>query len=466
LNKHFSYFALAAIILSCGKIDRSYITFSGNIKNNNEKIIKVTNYNSALKQEIAIDSLGDFSGQVLVDKDGYYFFQIGRSYTTVKFKRGHNVNVQIDANNFYESMSYSGDLKKENNYNVAKSHLRSSRVGDPKEYFVVPLNEFLPKIEKTRDTLFSLLDKSGLGQKDIEVEKKIIEYEYLQTYNNYKKFFHYHNKIDPDLPEDYFDPILSMDTDDEALFRHSRAYRNLIIENFRLSSKKEMQNNPSLTIIDFVKAKISGIKSIDIREQFASMLIRQMKDENENIDDDYHKIMSLLSTERNRDKLTQRYNSARLTKAGLASVDFNYENYDGGMTSLEDLRGKLLYIDVWATWCGPCIREFPALKELVKEYDEKDIEFVSISIDSKNDYNKWKKMVAEKNIGGIHLYDDEGLSSDFMRAFSVSLIPRFMMIDPQGKIITAKAPRPSSKEVRKFIDGYLDKPRIMKFSNS
>jgi len=466
LNKHFSYFALAAIILSCGKIDRSRITFSGNIKNNSEKIIKVTNYNSALKQEIAIDSLGDFSGQVLVDKDGYYFFQVGRSYTTVRFKRGHNVNVQIDANNFYKSMSYSGELKKENNYNVAKSHLRSSRVGDPKDYFVVPLNEFLPKIEKTRDTLFSLLDKSGLGQKDIEIEKKIIEYEYLQTYNNYKKFFHYHNKIDPDLPEDYFDPILSMDTDDEALFRHSRAYRNLIIENFRLSSKKEMQNNPSLTIIDFVKAKISGIKSIDIREQFASMLIRQMKDENENIDDDYHKIMSLLSTERNRDKLTQRYNSARLTKAGLASVDFNYENYDGGMTSLEDLRGKLLYIDVWATWCGPCIREFPALKELVKEYDEKDIEFVSISIDSKNDYNKWKKMVAEKNIGGIHLYDDEGLSSDFMRAFSVSLIPRFMMIDPQGKIITAKAPRPSSKEVRKFIDGYLDKPRIMKFSNS
>jgi len=114
LNKYLSYFALAAIILSCGKIDRSRITFSGNIKNNSEKIIKVTNYNSTLKQEIAIDSMGNFSGPVLIDKDGYYFFQIGRSYTTVMFKRGHNVNVQIDANNFYKSMSYSGDLKKEN----------------------------------------------------------------------------------------------------------------------------------------------------------------------------------------------------------------------------------------------------------------------------------------------------------------------------------------------------------------
>ena len=75
-------------------------------------------------------------------------------------------------------------------------------------------------------------------------------------------------------------------------------------------------------------------------------------------------------------------------------------------------------------------------------------------------------MVAEKNIGGIHLYDDEGLYSYFMRGFSVSVIPRFMMIDAEGIIISAKAPRPSSKEVRKFIDGYLDKPRIMKFSNS
>ena len=75
-------------------------------------------------------------------------------------------------------------------------------------------------------------------------------------------------------------------------------------------------------------------------------------------------------------------------------------------------------------------------------------------------------MDSEKNIGGIHLYDPEGLNSDFKKAFSVSLIPRFMMLDTEGKIITAKAPRPSSKEVRKFIDGYLEKPKVMKFTNS
>ena len=67
-------------------------------------------------------------------------------------------------------------------------------------------------------------------------------------------------------------------------------------------------------------------------------------------------------------------------------------------------------------------------------------------------------MVPEKNVGGIQLYDADGLNSEFMKAFSVGLIPRFMMIDGEGKIITAQAPRPSSDDVRKFIDGHLEKP--------
>ena len=466
MKKYLIFLVLVFLFISCSKVPNARITFSGNIKNNSEDILKVSNYNSTLKQEIPIDSLGNFRGLVEVETDGYYFFQVGRSYTTVRFKKGQNVHVSIDASDFFKSIIYSGDLKKENNYNVSKSKLRANLVGDTKEYFVVPLNDFLPKIEKTRDTLFSLLANSELSQKDTELEKKLIKYEYLQTYNNYKKFYNYHKKVDPVLPDNYFDPILGMNTDDDEIFRYSRAYRNLIIENFRLSSKIALSKDTSLTIIDFVKNKISDLKSADIREQIASMLIREIREENENIDDDYDKIMTLLASDRMKEKLTLRYKSAISTTSGTASVDFNYENFDGGSISLQELRGKLLYIDVWATWCGPCIKEMPALKELVKEYAKKDIEFVSISIDGKNDYDKWKKMVPEKNVGGIQLYDAEGLDSDFMKAFSVSLIPRFMMIDSEGKIITAKAPRPSSEDVRNFIDSHLDKPKIMKFTSS
>ena len=456
------------IIVSCSSDSDSgyFINFSGNIKNTKEKILKVTNYNSTLKQEIKINDTGDFNGKVNIDSDGYYSFQIGRSYTNVRFKKGSNVKLSLDADSFFTSIEYFGDLKKVNNYNVAKLKLRSKLIGDSKEYFVVPINDFLEKIEKTRDTLFYLLNKTELIPKDKFLEKKIIKYEYLQSYNNYKKFYSYHKNTDPQLPDDYYEPVINMDIDDDEIFKYSRPYRNLIIENYRLTSEIFLENNPEHGIIDFVEEKIKTIKSTDIKDQFSSMLIRQMNEKNPNIEKDYLKIMDILIADRLKKKLTMRYNSAKTAKKGTTSVNFTYENFNGGTTSLGDLEGKLLYIDVWATWCGPCIKEMPYLKELIGEYKGKEIEFVSISIDSKNDYDKWRKMVIEKDIGGIQLYDHEGLDSEFMKAFSVSIIPRFMMIDSKGNIVTSNAPRPSSSEVRDYINNFLTRPKVRKFSNS
>lgn len=466
MKNYFLIFVNITLFICCSNNDSSFITFSGKIKNSTADIITVSNYNSTMREDFPIDSSGHFSAKIKIDKDGYYFFKIGRPYATVRFKKGHNVHVDIDADDFFKSRSFSGDLKIENNYSVGKSSLRSKFVGDPKDYFVVPLDEFLLKIEKTRDTVFELLEKSNLSLEDKIIEKRIIEYDYLQSYNNYQKFYSYHKKVKANLPDDYYDPVINMDTDDDEIFRHSRAYRNLIVENFRHSSKRELALDSTLTIIDFVKNKISNIKSIDIREQYASMLIRQMKESNPNLDDDYKRIMSLLLTDRMKEKLTQRHKTAKESTSGAQAIDFNYENFNGGRTTLKDLSGKLLYIDVWATWCGPCIKEMPALKELVAHYAGKEIEFVSISIDHQSDYKKWRKMVPEKNVGGIHLYDNEGLNSSFMKAFSVGLIPRFMMIDREGKIITAHAPRPSDKGVKDFIDKQLSGPKVIKFTSN
>jgi len=121
----------------------------------------------------------------------------------------------------------------------------------------------------------------------------------------------------------------------------------------------------------------------------------------------------------------------------------NFENYKGGKTSLDDLKGKFVYIDLWATWCEPCLKEIPALKDLEKEYRGKNITFVSISTDQKVDYNKWKTMVKDKELTGIQLYFGEDL--EFVQAYNVSSIPRFILIDPNGNIVEQNAPRPSQK---------------------
>ncbi|WP_136667424.1 TlpA disulfide reductase family protein [Flavobacterium sp. H122] len=140
---------------------------------------------------------------------------------------------------------------------------------------------------------------------------------------------------------------------------------------------------------------------------------------------------------------------------GTNSPSFNYENHKGGTTKLEDFKGKYVYIDVWATWCGPCRAEIPSLKKTEEAYHGKNIEFVSISIDQQKDHEKWKKFVTEKQLGGVQLMADKDWNSDFAKSYGITGIPRFILIGPDGKIVNADAPRPSSPELTRLLDSVV-----------
>jgi len=124
----------------------------------------------------------------------------------------------------------------------------------------------------------------------------------------------------------------------------------------------------------------------------------------------------------------------------------------GGTTSLSDLKGKYVYIDVWATWCGPCVREIPALKALEQKFHDKNIEFVSISIDVEKNYNKWKNMITARDLRGVQLLADKGWQSSFVKDYGIKGIPRFILLDPEGKIINANAPRPSNPNLTTLLE--------------
>ena len=132
---------------------------------------------------------------------------------------------------------------------------------------------------------------------------------------------------------------------------------------------------------------------------------------------------------------------------GAPSPSFDYENHKGGKTSLADLKGKYVYIDVWATWCGPCIAEIPSLKKVEQQYHDKNIEFVSISIDEANAYDKWKEMVTAKELGGIQVIADNAWGSKFVKDYKINGIPRFILIDPNGNVVNPDAPRPSNPKL-------------------
>ncbi|MEN8125141.1 MAG: TlpA disulfide reductase family protein [Bacteroidota bacterium] len=139
-------------------------------------------------------------------------------------------------------------------------------------------------------------------------------------------------------------------------------------------------------------------------------------------------------------------------KPGTPSPKFNYPDINGKNISLDDLKGKYVYVDVWATWCAPCKREIPYLKDLNKEYLDKDITFVSLSIDKMEDKDKWIKMVKDKNLEGVQIMADNAWNSDFVTNYGIKGIPRFILIDKEGNILDSDAPRPSDPRLKKLFD--------------
>jgi len=142
---------------------------------------------------------------------------------------------------------------------------------------------------------------------------------------------------------------------------------------------------------------------------------------------------------------------AKLPRIGEPAIDFTYPDKDGNEFSLSSFNNSLVYVDVWATWCGPCKAEIPALKELEHDYHNNNITFLSVSVDT--DKEAWLKMVAEKELGGVQLWAD-GWSA-ITKSYAINGIPRFMLFDANGNVISLDAPRPSSDEIRGLIDTNL-----------
>jgi thiol-disulfide isomerase/thioredoxin len=140
---------------------------------------------------------------------------------------------------------------------------------------------------------------------------------------------------------------------------------------------------------------------------------------------------------------------------GQKGLDFTYKDINDKAVSFSDFKGKFVYIDLWATWCGPCKAEIPHMKKIEEDYHGKNIVFVSLSLDKPKDAQKWKDYVTKEQLKGIQLMADKDFGSDVAKNYDVNAIPRFLLFDTKGNIINADALRPSNPELRVQLDKLL-----------
>jgi thiol-disulfide isomerase/thioredoxin len=123
----------------------------------------------------------------------------------------------------------------------------------------------------------------------------------------------------------------------------------------------------------------------------------------------------------------------KLTQPGVGStMEISFTSLDGKKVDLAAMKGQVVLIDYWATWCGPCIAELPSVKGAYEKYHGKGFEIISISLD--DDEQKLRNFIKEKQMSWIHQFDGKGWQNELSKKYGINSIPATFLIGKDGKV--------------------------------
>ncbi|NNE27372.1 MAG: TlpA family protein disulfide reductase [Saprospiraceae bacterium] len=435
--------ALMFCFLSCSSdaVEQAPVVLSGTIQNAKAELVTISRDTN--EYDLMIDEEGNFTDTLELDQ-GYYTFTHGRERTTIYLTPGNELSVSLDAKEFDESIKWEGTGANENNYLAQKYLLDESFGGSYKDLYSKSEVDFIAEMESRKTRLDSLLATSEISSDFAKVETDNIKYQFISDSYDFEGTHRYF-AADPDfeVSDDFNNQFTSIDFGSDELYKTVPSYKDLMMYKYAYTrdlhgSMKELQT----------------VQSQKIKDDMVALVVSYMGPGVDSLESVINSMKAITSDQALQAKLDEKYEKMKVLQPGNDSPGFDFENVNGENVKLADLQGRNVYIDVWATWCGPCKREIPFLKTLESDYHNKNIEFVSISVDTPKDKQKWLDMVRDEELKGIQLISDNGWKTSFVENYLINGIPRFILLDADGNIVSADAPRPSSgKEIREMIDG-------------
>lgn len=460
MKKIVTSIAVISLLAACGekaaegKVD--YAVLSGKVssvdaKGENQKLLLLQN--DEVVKEIPVQADGTFRDTIREIGDNHFYYLVENPAVQTPLYLANGTNMELTLNEEVSKTMVSGSETKQTQYLIERNSFINDRInGADSNLFGQKPQEFKENVKAFFAELDKKLKAYGFDEEFVKNQEKWTNYKFIEYLTIFPTYHRYTSGDEAILPDDFYAERDGIDYDNAEEFRTIDTYRDLVRSKFYT-----IINNPNdaENIKKFI-SEVNALKSDNIRADLAKgtfQLISPSSTVNKEIFDFINKNVT---DEKVKEAAKKAYDVATKLTSGSPSPKFsNYENFNGGTTSLDDFKGKVTYIDIWATWCLPCRGEIPALKELEKKFHGKDVAFVSISIDQNKD--EWKEFVKSEDLKGVQLFAENAFESQFIQDYGIRQIPTFIIIDKEGKIVNADAPRPSSDEITGLLEGLLKK---------
>jgi thiol-disulfide isomerase/thioredoxin len=387
-------------------------------------------------------------------EEGFYWLNDGEETTEIYLAPNNDLSVFIDAKEFDETLQFTGSLSNENNY-LARKALWLESFGSFSVYSVYTVKseqDFLYYADSLyQERVAYLKNDKTLNKQFRSLSAKDDELDLIVAIDSYAGFRRFYTKDEEFRKSDTFpEPIRDIDFDNPSWINLS-SYRNAIVHWVnRKVGDVGVQEGEDWGLA-WVKMMERSLQDKKVREVMSINWLSRMTSSKE-VDSVYFYLDKMLTRQDFKKMALNAYGKVNKTAKGMPSPGFTFKDRNDKNVSLDDFRGKIVYIDIWATWCGPCISEIPKLKEVKNHFKGKDVVFISICQD--DTHERWIKMLDDKELKGVQLYTDNKEDS-FFTDYSFNGIPRFILLDREGVIVNPNAKRPSNPELISELEGLI-----------
>ncbi|TAJ11687.1 TlpA family protein disulfide reductase [Marinilabiliaceae bacterium JC017] len=433
------------MIIGCSKpTEEQTITIAGVVGDNSVSTAQIYCQDTIFTDTI---TNGTFHFQLKSINEGYLNLKLSQR---IPLFVKNNDSLFLKITGTKSEIEFSGTGFEESQYIQQKNQLaKELGINDPrkidKALFSSPPDVFNDKIDSIKNVRLTFLEQYKqenplLNKSFVQHEQKLIDYYWMNQKFNYPGFHRMLTHQKTDLPAGYYSFVNRIETNDSVLFKF-REYKTTMnaLLNYKL---KNLKNDNSTDLQPKYELAKSLFESEKIFETMAFNLIRKhiIFKGIENIDDVYNDYLNRVKNKKYKEVLITNYSKWEALKKGNQAPPFAIEDMDGKTVKLSDYHGKIVYLDCWSTYCGPCIEEIPALKKLSDEINDPGIVFVTISVDS--DKNRWKTKLKEYHLNTVNLCTG-GTRHKFNMDYNAKAFPRYILIDKDGTIINAAADKPS-----------------------